>query len=124
MLPRMTEHSPKGAFRGKRRHFRRTRREAKAATEEALNGWCNLWHYHADWKGVGNRRWSYRKKHIRVLCTVFRNILLRSNEVWVTCMGFSDHGLLASLPLRVGCGFLPESLCSVGGGYRRSNSAN
>lgn len=36
--------------------------------------WWNCWHYHADWEGWGNLRWTYRREGLRALALVFRRI--------------------------------------------------
>lgn len=36
--------------------------------------WWNYWHYHADWEGWGNLRWTYRREGLRALALVFRRI--------------------------------------------------
>jgi hypothetical protein len=42
--------------------------------------WWDLWHYHADWDGWGNRGWRLRCEHLRALATVFQAIASRSQE--------------------------------------------
>ena len=60
------------------------------ATPEA---WWDLWHYHSDWPGWGNRRWRYRSEHIRALATVFTKIIQRADafatpfQAWIYLSG-------------------------------------
>ncbi|HET9955562.1 MAG TPA: hypothetical protein VFQ61_13705 [Polyangiaceae bacterium] len=66
---------PRRRFRGKKRYFRRVLRDAASfQLEHADGGWWNLWHYHADWFGWGNKRWRYRREHLRALALVFLRI--------------------------------------------------
>ncbi|MBI2894135.1 MAG: hypothetical protein HYY06_11340 [Deltaproteobacteria bacterium] len=51
-------------------------REAEAFRVRVGPGsWWDLWHYHADWPGWGNVRWSYRLAHLRALAIVFRKVI-------------------------------------------------
>jgi hypothetical protein len=77
----MSSHAPFPApgpvrkFRGKRRYFRGVGERAAAfSIAPGPSSWWDLWHYHADWPGWGNLRWSYRRAHIRALATVFNAI--------------------------------------------------
>jgi len=75
MIRSNPSHAPTKRFRGKRRYFEAVRRDATAfEVNVSPDAWWDLWHYHADWPGWGNLRWSYRLEHIRALCTVFKNI--------------------------------------------------
>lgn len=42
--------------------------------------WWDLWHYHADWHGWGNRGWRLRRAHLSALATVFQAIAARSAD--------------------------------------------
>jgi hypothetical protein len=67
--------APRKKFRGKRRYFRRVRRDAESfELEVGADAWWDLWHYHADWPGWGNRGWRYRRAHLQALCTIFQKI--------------------------------------------------
>ena len=69
------EHAPRKRLRGQRRYFRRIHRDAAAFELDVQpDSWWNLWHYHADWRGWGNRGWRYRLEHLRALCRVFQTI--------------------------------------------------
>ena len=69
MLPELSE-APRQRFRGKKRHFRRILRKA-SEFQLHESPWWNSWHYHADWEGWGNLRWTYRRE---ALALVFRRI--------------------------------------------------
>jgi hypothetical protein len=69
------ENAPRRKLRGKRRYFRNVRRAAEAfALDVHAGAWWDLWHYHADWRGWGNRSLRHRLEHLRALCTVLRKI--------------------------------------------------
>jgi hypothetical protein len=71
------ENAPLRKLRGGRRYFAGVQRKADALVISSTpTDWWNLWHYHADWPGWGNRGWRYRLPHIRALATVFRKICL------------------------------------------------
>lgn len=57
---------PRRKFRGKKRNFRKMIREA-GDFELHKSPWWNCWHYHADWEGWGNLRWTYRREGLRAL---------------------------------------------------------
>jgi hypothetical protein len=85
---------PRRRFRGKKRYFRRVRRDAGSfRLEDQGNGWWDLWHYHADWPGWGNLSWRYRKDHIRALVSVFKAIALNTDvlttpfQTWIYLSG-------------------------------------
>ncbi|MEJ2201232.1 MAG: hypothetical protein P8X63_09515, partial [Desulfuromonadaceae bacterium] len=46
-------------------------------------------HYHADWPGVGNFGWKFRKQHIMALCQVFKNFtenlanFKKRHQIWI-----------------------------------------
>ena len=90
MLPRRTKHVSRRKLRGKRRYFRAVRmRAAEHRFESGPDAWWDLWHYHADWSGWGNRSWKHRVEHIRALCTVYRSILdhsehLETCQAWIS----------------------------------------
>jgi hypothetical protein len=66
---------PRRRFRGKKAYFRRVMRAARAVRiEPGPTAWWDLWHYHADWRGWGNRRWRYRRAHLAALAHVFEMI--------------------------------------------------
>ena len=86
--------APVGKFRGKRRYFGQV--QAQAAAFELYAGpdaWWDLWHYHADWPGWGNRQWKYRAAHLRALATVFRHaagrapLVGRPFQAWILLSG-------------------------------------
>ena len=75
LLPVNHNEAPKKHFRGKKRYFERILRKATAYSilvDE--DSWWNFWHYHADWKGLGNLGWKYRFEHLRALIIVFCKI--------------------------------------------------
>jgi hypothetical protein len=81
MLPNMSLHAPLPGsgptrkFRGKRRYFRGVAKRAAAfSVAPGPDSWWDLWHYHADWRGWGNLRWSYRRAHLRALSAIFNAI--------------------------------------------------
>jgi hypothetical protein len=75
-LPADPSKAPRRKFRGKRRYFRKVLREAEAFQLDTTPGcWWEFWHYHADWRGWGNRRWAYRREHFRALAVVFRKVV-------------------------------------------------
>jgi hypothetical protein len=66
---------PRRKFRGQRRHFRRVHQRAAAFRLSTEAGaWWSMWHHHADMRGWGNLRWSWRREHLRALATVFRSV--------------------------------------------------
>jgi hypothetical protein len=67
--------APRAKFRGQRRYFRKIHRQAASLDLRVEGGsWWNLWHYHADWRGQGNRGWRRRREHLGALAAVFRQI--------------------------------------------------
>jgi len=60
--------APKDKMRGKGRYFKDVRIQAEEfvrdITPERLD---DHWHYHADWRGRGNRGWKYRRQHIEAM---------------------------------------------------------
>jgi hypothetical protein len=68
-------------LRGQRRYLRGVQRRAASFDLDVRpDMWWDLWHYHADWDGWGNRGWRLRYAHIRALSTVFQTIASRSPE--------------------------------------------
>jgi hypothetical protein len=68
-------------LRGQRRYLNGVRRRAASFDLELRpDAWWDLWHYHADWDGWGNRGWKLRREHLRALVTVFQAIAARSQE--------------------------------------------
>src|SRR6478735_4039016 len=64
---------PKRRLRGQRRYIRGVQRRAASFNVDLRpDAWWDLWHYHADWDGWGNRGWSLRCAHLRALATVFQ----------------------------------------------------
>ena len=57
--------------------------------------WWNYWHYHADWEGWGNLRWTYRREGLRALALVFRRIAKKPPaepfQLWIWLNG-TDAG--------------------------------
>jgi hypothetical protein len=81
-LPADPSKAPRRKFRGKRRYFRKVLREAEAFQLDTTPGcWWEFWHYHADWRGWGNRRWAYRREHFRALAVVFRKVVDASASI-------------------------------------------
>lgn len=56
--------------------------------------WWDLWHYHSDWDGWGNRAWYLRRAHVSALAKVFQTIASRRAEfhtpfqTWISLSGF------------------------------------
>lgn len=54
-----------------------------------------MWHTHADWEGWSNLGWSFRLKHIEVLCIIFNRLAegLRNYhqqyQLWI-CLNQND----------------------------------
>lgn len=97
MIPELSlsgKRAPLGRFRGKRRYFGRVQAQAAAFELDAgPDAWWDLWHYHADWPGWGNRRWKYRAAHLRALAIVFRHaadralLCRRPFQAWILLSG-------------------------------------
>ncbi|MGE0323710.1 MAG: hypothetical protein AB7K71_02415 [Polyangiaceae bacterium] len=90
--------APRGKLRGKRAYFRRVARRAEEVLVAPGAGqWWDLWHYHADWSGWGNRGWRWREPHLRALCRVLRRITAAQSafttpfQSWILVDG-SDAG--------------------------------
>lgn len=90
--------APTRKFRGKRRYFAGVDRQAQSfRLRIEPDAWWDLWHYHADWPGWGNRRWKYRLRHLRALAVVFEKIagqapsLGRPFQLWISLDG-ADAG--------------------------------
>lgn len=86
--------APRRKFRGKARYFRRVNRNARNfSLTLGPDFWWDFWHYHADWPGWGNRRWTYRLVHIEALATVFRTIASAKDDFsvpfqcWIQILG-------------------------------------
>jgi hypothetical protein len=86
--------APMRKFRGKRRYFEGVDRQALAfRLRIEPDAWWDLWHYHADWPGWGNRRWKYRLRHLRALAVVFEKIaelapsMGRPFQLWISING-------------------------------------
>jgi hypothetical protein len=47
---------------------------ARFSLSPTADSWWDLWHYHADWFGIGNLRWRYRRTYVRALATVYERI--------------------------------------------------
>ncbi len=75
LFPPRPTNAPSKAFRGKGRYFRGVRDDADSFRFDpgSLDCWDH-WHYHADWLGLGNLRWGYRREHLNALCVVFEKI--------------------------------------------------
>ncbi|MFH1113785.1 MAG: hypothetical protein V1792_07675 [Pseudomonadota bacterium] len=78
-------------FRGRRRHFGSVLQKARAFSVDLdESDWFEFWHYHADWKGRGNRGWRSRRHYLQALCTVFQttvaaaSLLRKPHQVWLT----------------------------------------
>ena len=90
--------APRRKLRGKRGYFSRIQRRAeRAEIAPGTDAWWDLWHYHADWPGWGNRGWRWREPHLRALCAVFRRIVAVRDafttpfQAWILVVG-SDAG--------------------------------
>ncbi|MCA9645191.1 MAG: hypothetical protein H6718_28790 [Polyangiaceae bacterium] len=90
--------APRRKLRGKRAYFERVRRRANGLVIAPGPGqWWDLWHYHADWCGWGNRGWRWREPHLRALCRVFARIAASEAafttpfQIWILLDG-SDAG--------------------------------
>lgn len=101
-LPRRTAMAPRGRLRGAARYSRTVHAQAaRTDFDVGPDAWWALWHHHADWRGWGNVRWSYRREHVRALCTVYRAILDRADtfhtpfQAWIS-LDEADAGLDAT----------------------------
>ncbi|MCP3943536.1 MAG: hypothetical protein GY710_18950 [Desulfobacteraceae bacterium] len=73
LLPASKKHFPKKKFRGKKRYFKNLIDTANSFSPSLeSDGWYDMWHYHADWKGYGNINWKFRLKHIEALCVIYQ----------------------------------------------------
>jgi hypothetical protein len=99
MIPELLQSSYKvrrKKFRGQSRYFRKVLRTAKnfSLTPTAEDWWDN-WHYHADWPGWGNVKWSYRLGHFKALAKVFdtiakaRDLFPAPFQCWILISGRS-----------------------------------
>jgi len=75
-----------------KRHFRKVMRKAREFDAEEYmqpGDWANLWHYHADWGGNGNRGWErYRSKYFAALCIVYTKLAANINRIGCPCQLF------------------------------------
>lgn len=78
----LAPYRPRGKVRGGRGYYRALHRDA-AAFSVCPAGWYDKMHWHADWPGVGNLRWSERREHLTALFTMFRR-LLAETALWTT----------------------------------------
>ncbi len=75
LFPPNRHNAPAKAFRGKKRYFRGVHQKAAAFPfHPQADDWWDHWHYHADWPGWGNLKWSYRREHLKALCQVYLKI--------------------------------------------------
>lgn len=68
LLPPTRREAPRKKLRGKKRYFRRVCARAEALSLSVGDeDWYDLWHYHPDWYGYGNRSWAMRARHLEAV---------------------------------------------------------
>lgn len=86
--PDPAPYQPSRKVRGRRRYYRALRRDAGRFSVQP-SGWYDYMHWHADWSGLGNRRWQERREHLAALFTMFRRLLAETSgwksphQVWL-----------------------------------------
>jgi hypothetical protein len=61
------------AVRADRAYYRKLRRRGERfRVNLPAKQWCDLWHQHFDWDGLGNLGWLHRRKHLAVLLNALR----------------------------------------------------
>src|SRR3989442_2446792 len=59
--------------RADRAYYRKLRHKAERfRVNLPAKQWCDLWHEHFDWDGLGNLGWLHRRKHLAVLLSALR----------------------------------------------------
>jgi hypothetical protein len=80
--PELAPYRPSRKVRGRRGYYRALRRETQHFSVHPA-GWYDYMHWHVDWPGMGNLRWSERREHLSALFAMFRR-LLAETEHWST----------------------------------------
>lgn len=56
-----------------REYYRKLSRKCRRfRVNIAAKQWCDLWHQHFDWDGLGNFGWRHRRKHLAALLEALR----------------------------------------------------
>lgn len=50
--------------------------------------WCDLWHTHVDWDGIGNKSWVDRRKHVNALLRMLCRARLELAQASLPCQLF------------------------------------
>lgn len=80
--PDLPQCRPTWKVRGRRRYYRRLRRQADTFAVHPTS-WYDLMHWHADWWGLGNLRWRERREHLAAVFTMFRRLIDETSN-WTT----------------------------------------
>lgn len=80
-MPVLPALAPRKKFRGSKRYYARLAREAAEFSVDFSPGhWYDLWHWHADIDGYGNRSRKDRVRHLNALARGFCNIASQAKD--------------------------------------------
>jgi hypothetical protein len=77
--PEFRQLRPTWKVRGRRKYYRTLLRDAERFAVHP-SGWYDLMHWHADWWGLGNLRWSERREHLVAVFTMFRRVINETSK--------------------------------------------